>query len=101
MKPWTTCLALALALPGAVMAQDPDLARNLAATCATCHGVDGRSRGAMPSLHGLSAREIADAMAAFQRGERAATVMHQIAKGYSAEQIERVAGYLVSRRSAP
>ena len=37
--------ALALAAPWAAQAQDANLARNLAATCANCHGTNGNVRG--------------------------------------------------------
>ena len=45
-------LALAAVLAGAVgpalaQAPDPNLGRNLAATCANCHGTNGVSQGAV------------------------------------------------------
>ena len=44
--------ALLLAAPWAA-AQDANLARNLAATCANCHGTKANARGDMKPLAGL------------------------------------------------
>jgi len=74
--------------------------RALAATCANCHGTDGKSvQGeAMPQLAGLPASDIVSRLKAFRDGTRAATVMHQIAKGYTDEQIETIAAYFAARK---
>ena len=92
-------IAAALAAaPLAAAAQDSPAARSLAATCANCHGTEGRSvTKEVASLAGLSREHIAGQMKAFRDGSRPATVMHQIAKGYSDQQIELVADYF-SRR---
>lgn len=72
--------------------------RALAATCAACHGTEGRAPAgsAMPSLAGRPAPWIAEQMNAFKSGAREATVMHQIARGYSAAQIEQLAAYFAA-----
>ena len=92
-------IAAALAAaPLAAAAQDSPAARSLAATCANCHGTEGRSvTKEVASLAGLPREHIAGQMKAFRDGSRPATVMHQIAKGYSDQQIELVADYF-SRR---
>ena len=85
-----------LALPA--YAQDNPAARSLAATCAACHGPEGRSTAKeMVSLAGLPKDHIASQMRAFRDGARPATVMHQIAKGYNDQQIDALADYF-SRR---
>jgi cytochrome subunit of sulfide dehydrogenase len=85
-----------IAMP--VKAQDSPAARSLAATCASCHGTEGRSATTeVVSLAGLPRDHITRSMKAFRDGSRPATVMHQIAKGYSDEQIELMAEYF-SRR---
>ena len=78
---------------GAQGAQDVNLARNLAASCANCHGTNGQARGDMKPLAGMSADRIIAAMADYKSGAQPATVMHQIAKGYTDEQIKQVAGF--------
>ena len=74
--------------------------RALAATCANCHGTDGR---ALPGagntrLAGLSSAFIAGQLQAFRSGARTATVMHQLAKGYSDAQIRDLAAYFSAQR---
>lgn len=88
---------LALVACGA-LAQDT--ARNLAATCANCHGTNGAARGDMTPLAGVSAAWIVAVLADFKSGARPATIMHQIAKGYTDEQIRLIAGYLAAQALA-
>jgi cytochrome c553 len=64
----------------------------LAANCANCHGTQGNAQG-MPSLAGLKANYINEQMRAFRDGKRTATIMHQLAKGYTDTQIDLIAGY--------
>ena len=86
------------AAPLAAAAQDSPAARSLAATCASCHGTEGRSATKeVASLAGLPREHIAGQMKAFRDGSRPATVMHQIAKGYSDQQIELIADYFARR----
>ncbi len=98
--PWAAALAasaLSLAAPCA-LAQDTNLGRNLAATCANCHGTGGQSRGEVKSLAGLPAESIVAAFNAYKAGTLPATVMHQIAKGYSDDQVRLIAAYLAAQQ---
>jgi cytochrome subunit of sulfide dehydrogenase len=74
--------------------------RSLAATCANCHGTDGKavSGSAVVPLAGLTKEHIATQMKAFKSGTRPATVMHQISKGYSDAQIEQIAAYFAAQK---
>jgi len=96
---WVACIA-ALALPiSEVLAQDAAAlrARSLAATCANCHGTDGRTQGeAMPGLAGRDREQIASALRAFRDGKRPATVMQQLAKGFTDQQIDTLAAYFAA-----
>jgi sulfide dehydrogenase cytochrome subunit len=67
--------------------------RSMAANCAMCHGTDGRTAAgsSVAPLAGRPAKEIVDAMGAFKGGTRQATIMHQIAKGYSDAEIAAMA----------
>lgn len=89
---------------GAALAQapaaDPLLARNLAATCANCHGTNGQARGDMKPLAGLSAEKILAAVADYKSGAQPATIMHQIAKGYTDEQMRLIAAYFAAQKPA-
>jgi len=88
---------VAVGAPGAVMAQDANLARNLAATCANCHGTNGQARGEMKTLAGVPADKIVSMVADFKSGAQPATIMHQISKGYTDEQIKLVAAFFAAQ----
>ena len=83
--------ALLVALPAS--AEVDKRARSLAATCAACHGTDGKSVGGTAVLAGIDKAAFITQMKAFKSGQRKATVMHQHAKGYSDEEIEKMATY--------
>lgn len=96
----STILAAALAaaaLPA--LAQEDPAARSLAATCASCHGTAGRSvsKEVIP-LAGLPKEFLVSQMKAFRDGQRPATIMHQLAKGYTEAQIDIVAGYFAAQK---
>lgn len=74
------------------------LARNLAATCANCHGTDGRSVGKVAPLAGKAAQETIGKLTEFKEGKRPATIMHQIAKGFSEHQIKLIADYFAAQK---
>lgn len=78
--------------------QDPNLARNLAATCANCHGTGGRAVGDMRPLAGLSAERILAQLADYRAGTQPATIMHQIVKGYTDDQLKLVAAYFAAQK---
>jgi|1186.fasta_scaffold1171482_2 sulfide dehydrogenase cytochrome subunit len=78
--------------------QESPAARSLAATCAACHGSEGRSATQEAvSLAGLPREQIVSQMRAFRDGTRASTIMQQIAKGYSDQQIDVIADYFARR----
>lgn len=79
----------------AASAQDMNLARNLAATCMTCHGPAG---GAMRSLLGLPADRIVASVNDYVAGRQPATVMHQIGKGYTEEQLRLIATWFAAQK---
>ena len=89
----------------AASAQDAQVlyTRSLAATCAQCHGTDGRAQpgAAVPGLAGVPASTLAEQMKAFKRGARPGTLMPQLAKGYSDAQIERLAAWFAQAAPAP
>ena len=63
-------------------------------TCAGCHGTKGVSNGpATPSIAGLSKEYLLESMEEFQSGERPATIMSRIAKGYTEDEIKAMADY--------
>ena len=93
-------LAAAALAASPVAAQDVQ-GRNLAAGCAICHGTEGRSAtrdSPLIPLAGLPRDHIATQMRAFRDGRRPATVMHQIAKGYTDPQIDALAGWFAAQK---
>jgi sulfide dehydrogenase cytochrome subunit len=91
-----TTVALAAA---AFSANSQENGRNLSAACAICHGTEGRAvtKDVIP-LAGLPREHIAAQMRAFRDGQRPATVMHQIAKGYTDAQIDAMAAWFAAQR---
>jgi cytochrome subunit of sulfide dehydrogenase len=86
-------LLVALAVTGAAAwGQDPG-ARGLAANCTGCHGPNGNSAGAIPTIAGLEKAYFVTAMREFKSGARQATIMHQHAKGYNDQEIDILADY--------
>jgi sulfide dehydrogenase cytochrome subunit len=57
--------------------------KTIAATCFICHGPNGKSSGAVPSLAGQDKAYLAAAMRDFKSGKRESTVMKKYAMGYS------------------
>lgn len=96
----TLVLASLLAVGGIEMAlaDQADNARDLAATCANCHGTDGRSVGGIEGLAGEPAEKLYESLIAFRLGERPSTIMSQISRGYSEEQLKTIAGYFAAQR---
>lgn len=67
--------------------------RSMAAACAACHGTHGVAVKGMDDLAGAKKETLLKRMHDYKSGTRSATVMHQLAKGYSDEQIEQLATY--------
>jgi len=62
-------------------------------SCAACHGTDGRAEGVGMSIGGRPAAELAGMLLAYKSGDRIGTIMHQHAKGYSDDELKRIAQY--------
>jgi len=95
----TAALCLAVTA-GTASAQDPNRARDLAATCANCHGTNGEALpgSGMEALAGTEKEKILQKIRDFKSGAKPATIMHQIAKGYSDEQLELIAAYFAAQK---
>jgi len=84
--------------PAPAQVADPNLGRNLAAACANCHGTNGASQQGMPNLSGQQRAYLVQQMQEFRAGKRPATIMHQIAKGYTDEQVDALAAYFSAQK---
>ena len=90
---------LALSASALAAAQDPNHIRLLASNCANCHGTDGHTQGGMPGLSGMAKPLFVQHMQDFKSGKRPATIMHQLAKGYTDAEIEGLAAYFSSQKN--
>ena len=79
----------------------PDSDRNIAATCASCHGTNGVSAGGNASLAGRSKTDLVAKVQEFRTGRLAGTVMPQLAKGYTDEQIDLAAAWFAAQPPVP
>ena len=95
-------LGLGLLLAGSAWAKDPQRLRTraLAATCAQCHGTDGNAVAgeALAHIAGMPREHLLTQLLAFRTGTRPATIMHQITRGYSQEQLEELATYFAAQK---
>ena len=74
--------------------------RNMAMTCTPCHGTQGKTAEGSPfrPLAGRTAGETIEILGQVKAGTRPATVMHQIAKGFSEVQLQQLAGHFAAQR---
>lgn len=91
-------LLIVCAAPAAAQTTDANLARNLAASCSNCHGTNGVSQGGMPSLAGQSKADLVRKMQDYKAGRAPATIMPQLAKGYTDAQIDLMAGWFAAQK---
>lgn len=92
-------VAAGVPLAGIAQPQDALYVRSLAATCANCHGTNGRAvqGSAVTSLAGMPRDTMLQQLKAFRDGTRPATVMHQITKGFSDPQLQQIATYFAAQ----
>ena len=70
--------------------------RSMAASCSGCHGTHGVAQPGMVSLAGEPQVELLKKMLDFKTGKKPATLMHQLAKGYSDDQLAQLAAYFAA-----
>lgn len=87
-------------LSAPVQAQDIQAQRlyhqALAATCANCHGTNGVSVPdvSVPKINQLSESVMYERLMEYKSGKREGTIMPQLAKGYTEEQLKIIASVL-------
>lgn len=64
-----------------------------ASNCYNCHGTEGRVQSAIPAIAGRDREYLAEALKAYKAGTKPATIMHQLAKGYTNEELAILADY--------
>jgi cytochrome c553 len=100
MKAFAVAAFGMLTVSAAAHAVDVDQPRTLAAGCTGCHGTEGRavSGSGFDSLAGLDQARIMQKLTEFKSGVRPATVMQQIVKGYSDDQLALIAAHFAAQR---
>jgi len=95
-------LAALLCLPIVANAelQKSEISRGamLSNTCAGCHGTDGKSPGAVPSINGKPKEFLEMAIKKYRSGEWDSTVMRRHVRGYTDEEISLIAEYFASKK---
>lgn len=74
-------------------AATPNQVRALAASCANCHGTQGVAQPGMESLAGVAKDDLLKKMTDFKTGKKPATIMHQLSKGYTDDELQELASY--------
>lgn len=69
-----------------------------ASSCSGCHAGAGRPDAAIPSIQGWPSGEIAAAMRAYRAGERPASVMDRIARGFTDDEIQAIAAWIAAQQ---
>lgn len=97
---WFYVIAAGTLAAAAMQAQaqeaDPLQVRSWASACANCHGTHGVAQSGIESLAGVNKDDLLKKMLDFKTGKKPATIMHQLSKGYSDEQLAALAGYFAS-----
>lgn len=94
---WMAAAAF-LVVSSAALAAPPTPAM-LSNACGGCHGTNGQSAGpSMPSLAGQSKQAIVEAMKGFKSGDRPATVMGRLAKGYTDGDFEAMGDFFSKQK---
>lgn len=92
----TLCLAplLFAALPAfAAGPATPPPTPYFVGNCFNCHGTEGKANSAIPAIAGRERAYLEETLKAYKAGSKQATIMHQLAKGYTDEEIAILADY--------
>ncbi|MEX1167082.1 MAG: c-type cytochrome [Hydrogenophaga sp.] len=91
---WMAAGAMCL-IAGAAQAEVSQI-KVWAAACANCHGTMGKAEPGMESLAGKDKDELLQKMLDFKSGKKPATIMHQLSKGYTDEQLAQLAAHFAA-----
>jgi sulfide dehydrogenase cytochrome subunit len=88
-------LAAAIAITTIAAATEPPPG---AVACTGCHPTSTRVPSPVPRLAGQDAAAIVRAMQEFRGGQRIATVMDRIAKGFTEAEVQAIAAWYASQK---
>jgi cytochrome subunit of sulfide dehydrogenase len=69
-----------------------------AASCSGCHASDAKVQTSVPRIAGRKPADIVAAMAAFRTGQKPATVMDRIARGFTDDEVRAIAEWLGAQK---
>jgi cytochrome c553 len=69
-----------------------------AASCTGCHAASAKVETRVPRIASRNPAEIVAAMEAFRSGQKPATVMDRIAKGFTEAEVRAIADWLGAQR---
>jgi cytochrome subunit of sulfide dehydrogenase len=90
-------VSLYVAVTGHVATAESDQGAQLAATCASCHRLDGRDKG-IPPIAGLDADKLIGMMEAYKLNVRPSLIMRGVSLSLSADEIAAIARYMAAQR---
>jgi sulfide dehydrogenase cytochrome subunit len=97
VRRWSAA-AIVLLLPHAVAAAAPAVPPPGAASCSGCHPVSAAAATPVPRLLGRDPATIVVAMQEFRSGQRPATIMDRIAKGFTEDETKAIAAWLGAQK---
>ena len=95
VKAAAAAIGISMIAAAAVSSAEPPAG---AASCSGCHPASARVSSPVPRLVGLDRAAIVRAMQDFRSGQRAATVMDRLAKGFTDEEIQAIAAWYATQR---
>ena len=95
LKTAAAVIGISLIASAAVASAQPPVG---AASCTGCHPSSAKVSSPVPRLAGLDRAAIVRAMQAFRSGQRAATVMDRVAKGFTDDEIQAIAAWYATPR---
>jgi sulfide dehydrogenase cytochrome subunit len=98
MRSQIVAAACLFVLANAAQAAAPSIPPPGAASCTGCHAASAKLETNVPRLAGRNPAEIVAAMEAFRSGQKPATVMDRIAKGFSAAETRAIAEWLGTQK---
>lgn len=98
---WLLAAGVLLHIPSpAAATSQPEQGAQLAAICAACHRLDGKTSSA-PSIVGRKPAKLAADMAAFRSGKGENQIMHAVALSLSDDETATLARYLAGLGGEP
>lgn len=94
IAPW---LAATPALAQNAPAPQPVSVEMLAGACTACHGPEGRSPGAIPTIAGKPEAELLEHLRGFKSGDLQGTIMNRHAVGYSDSELQALARHFAAK----